>query len=409
MSQPPVVGARAATGVGIASLVAAGSGYLMMWLAARSLSQAENADFLAYWALLFSVFGILGGVQNEVTRAIRTAGPGAGGVRVLPAGLAVGTVLAVAAAATSPWWSVQVLGTDPAWQVAALCIGAVAFAGHSTIAGALSGRGRWTTFARLIAAEAITRVSFAGLAVLAGLALGGIEAAAVSGAFAWTAFMLLSAPARDAARARANVTVRGLWSRFAHATVASSASAALMVGFPVLLRLTSTPEVYATSAPLLLAVSLTRAPLLLPLGAYQGVAIAAFVDRRQDRWRPLVKVGTGILGVGLLGAAAAWAIGPWLMALLFGDGYRVDGTLLGGLTLAAALLALLTLTGAAVLALDRHSWYGGGWLTATVVAVVCLVLPGGAQERTLLALALGPLTGAAVHLVGIARAATVQD
>ena len=90
----PVIGGRGMASVGIASVVAAGSGYLVLVVVARYLEPSVNADFLVYWSLLFGGFGILGGIQQEATRSVGTAAhtgeatPGA--ARVLPWSLLIG-------------------------------------------------------------------------------------------------------------------------------------------------------------------------------------------------------------------------------------------------------------------------------------------------------------------------------
>ena len=68
-------------------------------------------------------------------------------------------------------------------------------------------------------------------------------------------------------------------------------------------------------------------------------------------------------------------------------------------------VALLVLTGTAVLALDAHRTYVLGWAVAAVVAVGLLLLPLGLIPRAMIALYLAPACGVAVHLVGMVRAA----
>ena len=60
------------------------------------------------------------------------------------------------------------------------------------------------------------------------------------------------------------------------------------MGFPVLLKATS-GDLGATGGVVILAVTLTRAPLLVPLTAMQGNLIAHFVDQRTERLRALVR------------------------------------------------------------------------------------------------------------------------
>ena len=110
--------------------------------------------------------------------------------------------------------------------------------------------------------------------------------------------------------------------------MASSATAALVVGFPLLLRLTTSDAAYSTAAPLILAVSLTRAPLLIPLGSYQGVAITHFVDHPDRVIGLLARIGAVVAVITAVGSGLASLIGPWLMTAFFGDSYGVSPVLL---------------------------------------------------------------------------------
>lgn len=405
-----VIGRASTAGVGLASVVSAVASLLVTVFATLSLSTAQNADFLTYWSMLFMVLGVLGGVQNEVTRAVRSASlgigdapgptPGTGrGARVLPIALAIGGALAAVLVVSSPWWSGPVLGGPDGVAVAALAGAAVAFAGHAAVAGALSGRGAWNAFAGLVAAESTVRLVLAAGALAVGWALDGLHVAVAAATGTWLLVGIASRPARTALGARADVPPAALLRRTGQAMVAAASSAALVVGFATLLRLTTDPVVFlATAAPLLVAVQLTRAPLLMPLGAFQGVAITHFLAHRDRGLAALRPFVLGLLGLGALGAAAAAAVGPWLMATVLGEEYRVPGALLAALTFDGALLALVTLTGSAVLALDRHAVYAAGWVAATVTSVGVLLLPLALEPRTVLALAAGPLVGVVVHL-----------
>jgi len=405
---PGALTKRGFTSVGLASLVAAAAGFAVMLIAARTLEPARNADFLAFWSLLFAVFGILSGVQNETTRSVRSAysgdPQGSQGARVLPIGLAVGAALAALLAATSPWWSARALGDDHAILVAAIALACLVFSGHVTVAGSLSGAGRWPVFAGLVSAEATVRLVIVGIAALVGTSVAGLEVGAAAAAGTWLVFLLLSPSARAAALARADVPPAPFLRRIGHAMLAAASSAALVVGFPFLLRLTSTTPVYAASAPLILAISLTRAPLLIPLGAYQGVAITQFLTHRERGLAALRSVTLGVLALGAVGAGLAFLAGPWLMSAMIGPDYQVDGILLAGLTFAAALLALLTLTGAAVLALDLHRAYSAGWISATATSVLLLLTPFPLEARAMASLAVGPLVGIAIHAAAVIRA-----
>jgi O-antigen/teichoic acid export membrane protein len=171
----------------------------------------------------------------------------------------------------------------------------------------------------------------------------------------------------------------------------------------VLLKLTS-DQLGAQGGVVILAVTLTRAPLLVPLTAMQGNLIAHFIDERTDRLRALIAPAALIGGIGAVGVLAAGVVGPWLLRVAFGPQYDASGALLAWLTAAAVAIAMLTLTGAAAVAAALHRAYSLGWVGATMASGLLLLLPLQLQTRTVVALLCGPLVGIGVHLVALARA-----
>jgi len=174
------------------------------------------------------------------------------------------------------------------------------------------------------------------------------------------------------------------------------------MGFPVLLKVTSN-QLGAEGGVVILAVTLTRAPLLVPLTAMQGNLIAHFVDERTKRLRALLAPAALVAGIGVVGVLAAGLVGSWLLRVAFGPDYHAGGALLAWLTAAAMTIAMLTLTGAATVAAAMHRAYALGWVCATLASTLLLVLPLPLQTRTVVALLCGPLVGIAVHLAALAR------
>ncbi|MEP7792647.1 hypothetical protein [Sanguibacter sp. 25GB23B1] len=400
---------RGATSVGLSSIVAAASGLLVLFVATRALSPQDNATFIAFWSFLFALFGLLSGVQNETTRAVRNSlqAPDAdqtGRPRALSSGLLVGALLAVAVVATSPAWAPTLFGDHAVALVAATCFGAVAFAGHCSLAGALSGLGRWESYSLLVGTEAAVRLGLVVVASAPATGLLGIQVASAVAAGIWLLLILVMPSLRTAASSRADVGLRTFAANVGRSMIASASSATIVVGFPIALLITSETSVYKASAPLLLAISLTRAPLLIPLASYQGVAITHFLENRHRGVAVLARTAGAVLAVAVVGAGLAAAAGPWIMRSVFGADYDVASAILASLTLAAGLLAVLTLTGAAVLALGHHTAYATGWVVASVVSIGVLLLPFAIETRAITSLMAGPLVGCVVHVVCIARA-----
>ncbi len=382
-------------------MVAAAAGYLVLVVAARTLSPAENAQFLVFWSTLFGLFGVLGGVQQESTRAVGSTAVAVGsppGARVLPVSLGIGVGLAALVAASAPLWATALLDTHAVALTASLAVAVVAYAGHSGVLGALAGLRSWPTTAWLLASESLVRLlGVAVAAAVVGVALG-LQVASAAAAVTWLVVVAVLPLARRAAGARGEGTAPLQARRMLTAMIASSASAALVVGYPTILRASTSPEVWATAAPLVLAISMTRAPLLMPLTAFQGFAISHFLEQRHRGMAALLPVLGGIAAVASVGALAAALVGPWLMTAIFGPAYEVSSALLAVLTLAGGSLALLTISGSAVIAVGRHSWYAAGWVLAAVGAGALLLLDLPLAVRTALSLAIGPVPGIALHL-----------
>ncbi|MCS5496266.1 hypothetical protein NY547_03305 [Cnuibacter physcomitrellae] len=406
--QAQTISRRSFLGVGAASGISAGVGFVVLLLVPHILDPADTALFIAFWSFLFAWFGILGGLSAESTRAVHASDrmPADGTrPRILPVGLALGVGVGVLLWATSLWWGALVFDAAHAWLAVPLSCSVALFSGHAVIVGVLGGRIQWPTFARLVTADSLLRLVLVVVAALVAAVLGGLAVAVSVSSVTWLIGLAFSPTLRAAARARSDGSAGALLRRFGHACVASGSSAILVVGFPVILKLTSSEAAYAAAAPLLLAITFTRAPLLIPLNAYQGVAIAHFLNNRAAGFRAMLPIGGLIAAVAVVGGVIAYFAGPPLLVWWYGPDYSLDAWVVGALVLAAGLLALVTVTGALCLALDRHSAYSAGWITATVVAILVLLLPLGVDARAVLALAVGPLAGLAVHAVAIRRAA----
>ena len=398
--------------VGLATAVSAACGYAVLYLAARRLDPADFSVFGVFWGAFGLVTGAANGLLQEAAREVR-ANPAttvpAGGPRTNPMRVAAWVGLAAAAVigGSSPLWASQVFAEARGLSVLLLSAGLAGFCLHATLLGMLAGVGQWGRYGALMVTDAIIRVAIATAAFLLGWDLTGFLWATVGGAVAWVLMLTVSPAVRSAARLRTPGSIATFLRGASHSIAASGASAILVMGFPVLLKATS-GQLGAAGGVVILAVTLTRAPLLVPMTAMQGNLIAHFVDhaarRRGTRLQALIKPAAVIMLVGIAGILAAGTLGPWLLRAAFGPQYQTSGTLLAWLTAAAISIAVLTLTGSATVAAALHRAYALGWVAATVTAAGLLTLPLDLATRTVVALLCGPLVGIAVHLAALGRA-----
>lgn len=392
--------------VGAATALTALCGYAVIYLAARDLAPDGFSVFAVFWGAFGLVTGAANGLLQETTRAIRSirfGEPAPGRItRPLRVAALVGLAAAVAIAGSASLWSGAVF-TQARWlSVGLLSVGLAGFCLHATLLGMLAGAGRWTPYGALMVTDAVIRVAVAVATFVIGWSLAGFLWATVAGAVAWLVMLIASPTTRRAARLLAPESTAAFLRGAGHAITAAGASAILVMGFPVLLKATY-GDLGAQGGVVILAVTLTRAPLLVPLTAMQGNLIAHFVDQRTRRLAALMSPAALIAAVGALGVAGAGLVGPWLLRVAFGADYQASGALLAWLTAAAVAMAMLTLTGAAAVAGALHRAYALGWVSATVASTLLLLLPVDLPTRTVIGLGCGPLVGIAVHLAALTR------
>ena len=402
-------GGRSAVGrVTIATIIAAASGYLVLLLAARQLGATGYAVFAVFWAAYGLVTGAQNGQLQETTRTIRAASERRVSTasetrtrlgRPLLVNVGIGAALAVIVAATSPLWSGHVFDQYRALSVVLLAVGVASFAVYAHLCGALSGSLSWSPFAVLLSVDALIRLVGAGIAVAFGWGVLAYLVITVVGSVSWIVVLATSSTARRAVGLPGDVDDRRLAGNTLTAMAAALASAVVVMGFPVLINITARADDDSrVVGAVILAVTLTRAPLLVPLNSFQGVLITRFVAARDALLRSLAVPLAAVVVVGAIGAVAAWAIGSWLLTHIFGADFTLGGGTIALFMVGATALGLLTVTGAATLSVGAHRWYAAGWWVAAIACAALLTVPLEVTDRVALSLVVGPLVGASVHL-----------
>jgi len=229
----------------------------------------------------------------------------------------------------------------------------------------------------------------------------------------WILLALFLPGGRKAWVARADIDVKQFSMNLIWSFLSSASAAVLMMGFPNILKESEANQDDYTKVvlgTLILAISITRSPIMIPLQAFQGVAVSAFLKQQHRPVAAFIKPAAAVLGIGAAGAGAAYLIGPLLFRLIYPPkpetqavyDHVITGAVLGILVFGSAMLALVTLSGNMVLAINRHRAYVAGWAVAAVVAIAAAFLvPLPLVGRALVALYAGPLSGFIVHVTAM--------
>lgn len=392
-----------------ATAIAAASSFLVLLVVAPALGPSAYATFAVYWAALFMIVGVLFGVQQETTRAVaQVASSGAtvsGPARTSPMwfSLVLGLALLVLLSASGWLWSEPLLGRGNEGWALPLAIAVASYVGVAALNGVLAGRGAWAPFAVLPVIDGLLRLSLVLLSLWQGW--GGIALAwAVAIPFPVSLGIVLIWQRRFVTQhAMVTGSYRDLAVNSSRTMLASAATALLVNGFPVVLSLLGGAD-SARLGAVVLALTLTRAPILVPLTALQSMMIAKLSSSTGSVRRFMAVVLVGIIFFAVLVALVTWVWGEPVLAWIFGSGFAVEGGILAGLVIASGCVGVLTVTGAAALAANKHNAFAAGWVVGALLAVLLVaVLPFEVGIRTVVALIVGPLVGAGWHVLTLRK------
>ena len=385
-----------------ATAVGGAAGYVITWLVPRAIGFESYAPFAIFWAFLFLVISALSGIQQEITRATHVAESGAAQRgRAARVAVVVGFAVLAIVLLSSLIWAHWIF---PASSVLALplALGAASYVAVAVLYGTLYGTHQWRSLFLLVVTEALARLVLIGIVLGAG---GDLLLLAWAVAVPIPLALLIAWPyvRRTAARqSKMDIGYRGLAWNVARTVTASTSMGVLISGLPLVLGLTSGDVPPGEFGLMISAVTLTRAPLIVVAMALQSFLVVRF----RSHSRPLALLRRLVLivvGVAALLGVLGYLAGPFVFQLLFPGGPVPSSSLIGALVGSSALVAILCLTGSAVLARSLHLAYSAGWLTAALVTLACVLLPLPFETRTLIALFAGPIAGIVIHLVAARR------
>ncbi len=400
----PLPEGAASVGVGLGVLGLTSYGFLV--ISGRVLGPVQIAPVSSLWAIVFTAGpGVFLPLEQEVSRLVasRSArGVGArpvvrriGAIGAAAAGLLVIAGIATASLTVGPLFQGQEL------LLVGLLLAVVGFAGEHLLRGVLSGVGRFGRYGMVLAAEGVVRLVACGMLAVLGVAAAG-PYGVVLGAAPLGSWLV--------------GVRRGGWLRPGPAVGWSEVSGALgwLLGGSVL------SQGLANAA-------LLAAPLLAGAGeqAVVGAFLASFVVARvplfvfsavQAALLPHLSrlAGQGqleafrsslrrlialVAGIGIAGAVAAFAFGPWVVRVLFGSAFELERMDLFLLAAGAGAYMVALAYAQAVIALGEHARAAAGFGLGLLVSVAGFAIE---TDRLALRLEIGFLMGSVAAAAAMA-------
>ncbi|MCU1524502.1 MAG: hypothetical protein JWO18_1396 [Microbacteriaceae bacterium] len=382
-----------------ATIMSGIASYVVTWLVPHQIGFAAYATFAVFWSFIYLVVGALFGIQQEVTRAT-SATAGAADAHVGKArnfGLAGGVVVFLLVVATAPLWvsaAFPVGGWSYVWPLA---IGTASFVMIAVLCGSLYGIARWRELAMLMVTDSLLRLI--GIAIVLGFTSSTVALAwVVAIPFPLTLVLLWPFIRRSiVGKTELDVGYRSITWNVSRTILAAASTGVMVSGFPLLLGLTSSGVSKVTFGFVILATTLTRAPLIVIAMSLQSYFIIIFRDRADRFWRTFLRLQGLILASGVVLAALGWLLGPSVFGILFPAGPRPEGWFIAALVLSSALVGSLCISAPAVLARSAHFVYSAGWVVGALVTIASLLLPVDFTTRVVIALFAGPIAGLFLH------------
>lgn len=362
--------------IGIGLLVGGVSIYVFFRLGQDALGADGFKPITSLWFVLFALVpGFLLPIEQEISRAIahrRALGDGIAPVlrRVAPLviGITVGLLVIVALLArplTNDLFEGSTVVTI------GLFVALLSYAPFYFARGVCSGKGHFRTYSAMIALDGALRVAGAAVLLVIGISRPGPYALMV----AITPLLIVVAVAASG-RLSAGPGTPATWSELAPnlgwLLLGSLFAAALVNAGPLTVDILGTTAPPDTVTRFGNAVLLARVPLFLfqavqaaMLPRLTRLATLGDADEFRDVLRRLILL---VAGVGVIGVGGAFAVGPWVLELVYGGG--IDRRTLTLLALSSAIYMLAQAFAQSVLAMSGHRMVALGWTMSFIVFVV---------------------------------------
>lgn len=387
MSEPAATAPSGTRAVLIGGALSGVAAYAFTILGTRALGEVAYAPVGVLWTLQYLILTVgLLSLEAFVTREGVVTGPIRRWIAVLVAGLLVAAFL------TGP----RLFGSSaPVWAVTTGLL-ALGFSTFVVERGLAAARGDFRTYAVLTGGESLVRLLVAGIVVVVWPTAEAMALTLPAGVLAMT--VLSWSRRRRRPRSRAVTPVASGVGRFlASTTLANAVAQMLLAGGPLLTALVGAAP--AVTSQVFVTTTAARAPLVLLYSGLLARLLPAVRGADGPQLRRMVARSTVLtVGLAVVGAGIAWAVGPWLVSVTFGPGLA-PGRGFAALTAASVVLAVALLSANQVLiAVGAADRLPVPWVVAFVAGLGVAVALRTAPD---LRAGLATLVGLAVAAAGV--------
>ena len=379
----------------------------------------QYIQFASFWSVTFLLVSMVSGMQQEITRATgkftsqtlisppHVNGSFRKSMSIIALNLSIGAVFVVVF--LSVFAGEKLFDAHTLSMTIAMFIAVIGYIAVALISGVFYGAEAYGLAAMTTGVDAFLRF----LIVFSAAALGlGVDVLAFGVAipFGVTAiFMWLVSRNKFKHQLHLDTTASKILFNGIQVMLAALASGALISGLPAMLAVISTGIRVDTLASIVLTLTLTRAPLVIPLLALQSFLVVNYQKlglKSKQRASALFLV---ILATSVLIAGVGWLVGPGAMKLVYGTSFVLSNESFFLIVLSGGTTAALAAISPVLLARNKHLHYLLSWAISVAVTLIGLFLAAESVPISLLAIVLGPVVGCIYVFIFIHKGSQIPD
>lgn len=390
--------------VGLGLLVNGIGAYLFIALAGRTLNEQEFNALAVVWTMTFLVApGLFLPLEQEVSRTVagrRARHEGASAVvrqaAMLGAGL-LGLVWLLVIA-TLPWFYDLFFDEQPL-LLAGFMMALLGYCIAHLLRGVLAGQSRFEGYSLYFGTEGVVRVLVGSAFLAIGVSVAG-PFGLVLGVVPFVAVLVALVPRREALEAGPPTRTGEITASLGALLTGSLLTALMLNAGPLAVEILAAPEESTEAGRFLAGLLVARVPLFL-FQAVQAsllprLALLAGGHRWEEFGQALRRLLGAVIALGAMGTVVAWAIGPQVVRIGFGDSFVLGHRDLALLALSSGVFMVAVALGQSLIAVASPARMALGWAAGVVTFAVVTSLGDDLYLRVQVGLVAGTSAVAAV-------------